>query len=217
MAKNISYLIHGNVNPYENLFLQRADEHGWASTGLSFDQIFEKDKPKTVIEVGTWKGASALNMAKLAAKNGTPSNEFEIVCVDTFLGSWEHHTTMNTFNHPDLNDYDGTCHKIHGRPRVYETFLSNVVRNNLADVITPFPIDSVNGALCLKQWKIQADLIYIDAGHDYDSVKADFMLYKDLVKDNGSILIDDWHHQPIREAAKDVFGEGVVTDLHGKS
>lgn len=216
MAKNISKLIHGNVDPYENLFLQMADEHGWASTGLSFDQIFEKDKPKTVIEVGTWKGASALNMAKLAAKNGIPADEFELVCIDTFLGSWEHHTTMNTFNVPDLNDAHGICNKIHGRPRIYETFLSNVIRNNLSDVITPFPIDSVNGALCLKNWKVEADLIYIDAGHDYDSVKADFTLYKDLVKVGGSILIDDWHHLPIRNAAKDVFGENVVTDLHGK-
>ena len=216
MAKNISKLIHGNVNPYADLSLQRSDEHGWASTGSSFDEIFEKNKPRTIIEVGTWKGASALNMAKLAAKNLISEEELEIICVDTFLGSWEHHTTMNTFNHPDLIDHDGSCFKIHGRPKIYETFLSNVVRNNLTNVITPFPIDSVNGALCFKHWKVQADLIYIDAGHDYDSVKADFTLYKDLVKEGGSILIDDWHHLPIRQAGKDVFGDRGVTDFHGK-
>lgn len=216
MAKNISHLIHGNVNPYENVPPQREDEHGWASTGGCFDELFEKRKPKTVIEVGTWKGASALNMAKLAAKNEIPPQEFELVCVDTFLGSWEHHTTMNTFNIPDLIDLDASSHKINGRPKVYETFLCNVIRNNLTDVITPFPIDSVNGALCLKHWKIEADLIYIDAGHDYDSVKADFTLYSKLLKDDGVILIDDWHHEPIRRAAKDVFGEGVAKEFHGK-
>lgn len=215
MAKNISKLIHGNVNPYDNLPSVREDQQGWASTGKSFEEIFEKIKPKTVIEVGTWKGASAINMAKLAEKNEIPADEFELVCIDTFLGSVEHHTKMNTFNVPDLTDTDGSSHKINGRPKIYETFLSNIVRNNLTDVITPFPIDSMNGGLCLTHWKIQADLIYIDAAHDFESVRSDFMIYNPILRNGGYILIDDWHHDPIKKAAKDIFGDKVF-DFHGK-
>jgi len=208
MAKNISQHIHGNVNPYEGLVLENSDEQGWSSTGGCFDEIFEKIKPKTVIEVGTWKGASALNMARLGIKHGISREEFEIVCVDTFLGSHEHLTFMCSFQ-------PGNGSRRHGRPTIYEIFLSNVIRNEFTDIITPFPIDSYNGGVAMQSWKIEADLIYIDGGHDFELAKNDFMLYAPLLRNGGYILIDDWHHQPIREAAQDVFGDKVF-DLHGK-
>ena len=207
MAKNISNNIH-ETNPYENLDILPLDDQGWASTGASFDSSIKETNARTIIEVGTWKGASALNMAKIAIGMGIPRNELEIVCIDTFHGSWEHHTSMSF--KPKNGD------KKNGRLMIYEQFLSNVVHKEYTDVITPFPIDSYNGALCLKEWKISADLIYIDAGHDYDSVYADFKLYKDILRQGGYLLVDDWHHGPIKEAAKAVFGDDIK-DFHGKA
>ena len=133
--------------------------------------------------------------------------EAEIVCIDTYLGSWEHWTTMREFLPPEK--------LIHGRAHIYEQFLSNVVHTGFVDTITPFPIDSVNGALCLKHWNVLADMIYVDAGHDYDSVFTDLNLYKELVRPGGFLLGDDWFHVPIREAVQDVLGE-VQTLSHDK-
>lgn len=208
MAKNISNHIH-TTDPYEGLEVLPLDAQGWNSTGESFSSAIEATNAKTIIEVGTWKGGSALTMAEAALKLGFPRNEIEIVCIDTFLGSWEHHTSMSSFK-------PGNGEKKNGRPTIYEQFLSNVVHKDYKDIITPFPIDSYNGALCLKNWNVLADLIYIDAGHDYDSVYADFKLYKEVLREGGYILIDDWHHGPIREAAKAVFGDRV-DDYYGKA
>lgn len=208
MAKNISNKIHGDgVDVYAGLQLIDEDLQGWASTDSCFNDIIEKIKPTTIIEVGTWKGASAVNMAALALAQGVSDEELEIVCVDTFLGSVEHYTMLNTFN---------AGNKKHGRPLIYDQFLSNVVHNKLTKVITPFPIDSGNGALSLVNWNVQADLIYIDAAHDFEYVQVDFIRYANALRPGGYILIDDWHHQPIKEAAKSVFGDKVF-EIHGKA
>ena len=208
MAKNISQHIH-RVNPYEGVELMNLDDQGWNSTGESFKAAIETTNARTIIEVGTWKGRSAFTMIEAIISLGYPREEVELVCIDTFLGSWEHHTTMSSFQ-------PGNGEKKFGRPTIYEQFLSNVIRWGYTDVITPFPIDSFNGALCLDNWQVKADLIYIDAGHDYDSVLADFKLYRQLLRDGGMILIDDWHHQPIRDAAKAAFGDSVQ-DYYGKA
>lgn len=209
MAKHISDKIHGiGTDVYSELTLVQKDLQGWASTGRSFDEVIKLLKPKTIIEVGTWKGASAVNMAKLALAEGIPELELEIVCIDTFLGSYEHYCTMGTF---DLLET-----RINGLPQIYNKFLSNVLQENLQNVITPFAIDSGNGALALKHWGVKADLIYIDAAHDYDFVKIDFSRYSEVLRDGGYLLIDDWHHGPIKNAATEVFGDKVF-DFHGKA
>lgn len=195
--ERIRNLIHGNYNPFEGFVPRPEDIQGWASTSPAFQKCITDIRPKLIIEVGSWKGCSAVFMAKNCFDAGY--DDFEIVCIDTFLGSWEFFTTM-----PEYLPHE---HKIHGRAHVYEQFLSNIIHTNLTNHITPFPIDSVNGALCLKHWKVQADMIYIDAGHDYDSVFADLILYKDLVRPGGYLLGDDWFHIPIKEAVADALGE----------
>lgn len=202
--ERIRNLIHGDRNPYDGLNLMPDDIQGWASTSQAFEDCIQNLQPKLIVEVGTWKGCSAIHMANLCRGLNL---ETEIVCIDTFLGSWEHWTSMREFLPPEK--------LIHGRAHIYEQFLSNVVHIGFVDTITPFPIDSVNAALCLKHWNVQADMIYVDAGHDYDSVFADLTLYKELVRPGGFLLGDDWFHGPIREAVADALGE-VKTLSHDK-
>jgi len=200
MAKNISAHIH-YTDPYEGLDILSHDEQGWNSTGTSFEAAIRESNARLIIEVGTWKGASALNMAKIALSDlNYPREELEIVCIDTFLGSVEHWVDQQDLLFKNIKNGNG-------RPTVYEQFLSNVTHKGYQDIITPFPVDSYNGALCLKHWNVQADLIYIDAGHDYDSVFADLSLYKELVRPGGYLLGDDWFHVPIKEAVADALGE----------
>ena len=207
MAKNISNHIH-TADPYEGLDVLPLDAQGWNSDGESFSNAIEATNAKTIIEVGTWKGGSAFTMTEAALSLGISRDELEIVCVDTFLGSYEHYCTMGTF---DLLET-----RKNGRPKIYDQFLSNIVHEKLQDVITPFPVDSGNGALALKHWGVQADLIYIDAAHDYEYVKIDLFRYSEVLREGGYMIIDDWHHNPIKVAAKEVFGDKVV-NFHGKA
>lgn len=177
--------IYGGFEPHE-LQLQ-----GWNSDSPCFNEYISELKPDLIIEVGSWKGCSAIYMAGVCKELGLNT---EIICIDTWLGSVEH--------------WGSSCVSIlkNGRPMLYEKFLSNVILSDATDYITPMPIDSVNGALVLERRNIKADIIYIDAGHEYDSVFADFTNFKKLVRPGGIIIGDDWHHQPIKDAAEKVFG-----------
>ena len=64
----------------------------------------------------------------------------------------------------------GSLKPIHGFPTVYYTFLSNVHRAGVQDVIAPLPISSLQGAQVLAHYGCQADAIYIDGSHEYDAV-----------------------------------------------
>ena len=191
--------IHGTNDPYANLDLLEEDLQGWASEAPVFAEVIEKIKPKTIIEVGSWKGRSAVHMARLASFNGDVK-DLEVVCVDTWLGSVEHWTDNIDFKNFMRN----------GRSRLYEQFLSNVIHNGLQNVITPFPIDSINAYEVCSKLGIVADLIYIDAGHDYTSVRIDLSNWAHILRPGGYLIGDDWFHPPIKEAAYDVFGEDKI-------
>jgi hypothetical protein len=82
----------------------------------------------------------------------------------------------------------------------------------LQDYITPLPVDSINGSEILLHYEIMADLIYIDAGHDYNSVRMDFIHYARNLREGGYLLGDDWFHEPIKAAAYDTFGDDKVIE-----
>ena len=140
-----------------------------------FDRVFtgQHQKPSLVIEVGSWKGASALKMADYVAEGGT------IVCIDTWLGD------CNMYQFPDL-------HRKYGYPQVYYQFLSNVVHSGKQNVIVPMPVTSHVAALLLNSWGVKADAVYIDASHDYHDAKRDLEDYWPLVKDGGVLFGDDY-------------------------
>lgn len=201
--EKVRTMLYGDHDPYAKLKKMPLDMQGWlTSDSPVFAKLIEEAKPKLIVEVGTWKGRSAVHMAKECLKY---TDDFEIVCIDTWLGSVEHWTGVDT--NLTLENFKN------GRPNIYEQFLSNVVHNDLEKYITPFPIDSVNGALTLQRLGIEADIIYIDAGHEYLSVKCDLYEYSKVVRAGGCILGDDFFHGPVASAAYDTFGDDKVISL----
>src|SRR4051812_30139699 len=121
-----------NQNIYEGFSPLPEDLQGWNSQHPIFEHLIRDIKPKTIIEVGTWKGASAIHMGLLCKANHLQT---KIYCVDTWLGSVEFWTRLNDTPERDLM-------LRHGYPQIYYQFLSNVVHNNLQDVIIPVPMPS---------------------------------------------------------------------------
>ena len=105
-------------------------------------------RPDLIIEVGTWKGASAINMAQLMRNEGIDGT---VICVDTWLGSLVHRSNAETRN---------SLHLKNGYPSIYFEFLSNVVAAGLTNNILPIPQTSTNAYLWLKENSVQAPLIY---------------------------------------------------------
>jgi predicted O-methyltransferase YrrM len=185
MAREIYRYLHGAEDIYDFGEPMPEDRQGWGSTHPVFEQTIKSERPSLVIEVGTWKGGSALHIAERMQAAGIDG---EIVCIDTFLGSPEHWLVPKFKERLMLK---------HGRAGLYMQFLSNVVHAGLQHTITPFAASSDVAAEVLRQRKIQADLIYIDGAHDYRAVRADLRAYWPLLRPGGTMIGDDftthWH------------------------
>lgn len=150
-------------------------------------QAVESIKPHLVIEVGTWKGKSAITIAGWLKHLNVPS---VIVCVDTWLGSTEHITD------PGGSQFRADLKSKNGYPQLYYTFLNNVVCSGHQDMIIPFANTSENAAVVFGQLGLKADLIYIDASHEHDAALRDFRAYWPLVSERGAMTCDDFISWP---------------------
>ena len=48
----------------------KVDTQGWNSNGPIFAEAIKRIRPEVIVEVGSWKGASAIHMANLTRKLG---------------------------------------------------------------------------------------------------------------------------------------------------
>lgn len=155
------------------------DLHGWNSQHEFLREAIAK-KPRVVIEVGVWKGASVIFMASLLREMAADG---VVIAVDTFLGSWEH--WLNPEWRPAL-EFDA------GYPTLFRTFQRNVAAAGVADYVVPLPLDSANAAALLDLTRIAADVIHIDAAHDYGSVLADLRAWWPRLLPGGVLIADDY-------------------------
>lgn len=165
------------------------DLQGWMAPQFfsvvnSFLSTYE-NKDLTIVEVGSWKGLSAYTMANIVKANDYKNAD--IICVDTWLGAPEFWTWGNN------DDTRGkSLHKIHGYPSVFYTFTKNMKASNHQDVIAPLPLPSSEAIHVLKHHNIKADIVYIDASHEYENVKRDMADYWDILKPGGMMFGDDY-------------------------
>jgi hypothetical protein len=187
---------------YDNFSPLPPDCRGWNGNHSIFDILVREIKPKVVIEVGSWKGQSSITMGKSLKK---VCDNPKLYCVDTWLGALEFWT------HGCSEERNMMCRN--GYPQVYYQFLSNVVHNNLQDIIFPIPATSSTGAKILKNNTIKADLIYIDASHEYEDVLNDIKIYSHLINPRGVMFGDDYGAwQGVRRAVDECFSDITVVD-----
>lgn len=168
-----------------------------------FEKLFKDIKPSTIIEVGSWKGRSAIQLAELLKKQ---ENDGVVICIDTWLGCLEHLP-------PEISE-SWSIHKYrkNGYPQLYYQFLSNIVRNNVQDVIVPLPNTSIIGYLWLKKHNIKADMVYIDGSHEYLDVIADVRNFYNLLGANAVLCGDDYSN--FSGVNKAVFEFAIENSLH---
>jgi hypothetical protein len=181
------------TDPYEGFRAQDypVDMQGWGSTHPFFRKVLQAVRPTLIIEVGTWKGGSAIHMGGITRDLGLDT---EIVCVDTWLGSQEHFLDRDKGWHDSLR-------YVNGYPRLYYTFLANVVAAGLTGVITPLPLASDSAAVVLASLGVRAGVIYVDAAHEYASVLRDMQAFWPLLADDGIIMFDDYGYSDVTVCA----------------
>lgn len=161
--------------------------HGWYGHHETFQKLIQDHQVEIAIEVGSWMGASARDIAKMLPPNGY------LISVDTWLGSEEHQPGESFYTIPIQ--------------QLFHQFLSNTIHENLQHKIIPMRTESVNAAKLLASINFKADFIYIDAAHDYESIKADLYAWYPLLKEGGVFCGDDFHHPPIIQAVNEFAKE----------
>ncbi|KAE8721504.1 Basic helix-loop-helix DNA-binding family protein [Hibiscus syriacus] len=176
--------VFNNTSPYSNFppaylraFLRGKRIKGWGSNGAVFEHLIERVKPRIIIEVGTFLGASALHMVNVTLKLGLKT---QILCLDDFRG-WPGFR----YRFKDIN-------MINGDVLLLQQFLQNVVYFNATESVLPVPFSTGSGLEKLCEWGIKADLIEIDAGHDFISAWGDINRAYRLLRPGGVIFGHDY-------------------------
>jgi len=196
-------MVHGGVSPYQDLRPGELDLQGWNSESPIFEEVLSRVDARFVIEVGSWKGASAVTMGRMLQPLGG-----RLLCVDTWLGSREF---------VDDPMRRGWLQARHGWPHVYFTFLGNMVRTGLTNTVVPFPQTSATAARWCLAHGIQADVVYVDASHDEEDVADDVRRWWKVVRPGGILFGDDYdQHWPGVGRAVEAFAAelGLPVELH---
>ena len=157
--------------PYQSINILPFDAHGWFMNSEQMKRLIDDIQPKVVIEVGSWLGLSTRFIAEHISG--------KVYAIDTWKG------TLNE----DVHMKDPRL------PYLYQQFLSNVIHTNLCDKIIPIRMESREAAGALN---IKADLIYIDASHDEESVCCDILQWNPHLNENGVLCGDDWCWETVR-------------------
>jgi len=131
----------------------------------------------TIVEVGSYHGKSAVNLAYAVRQRGGTA---KIFCVDTWMNTTiEHAPNVDVFQH----------------------FLDNTAAYR--DLITPLRGRSGDVG---RDWNGSAiDAVFIDGDHSYDGVTTDIRAWVPKVKSGGLILFHDSDLPEVRAGINDTM------------
>lgn len=156
---------------------------------LMFLARLVQGKNGNIVEVGSYLGRSAVLLAEASG------NDAKVFAVDPY-----------EFYQVDTG---GTGNR---KYFIYTTdnksiMLENVKQAGFADKVTHIHMKSPDAA---KGWQHgEIDLLFIDAMHDYESVKADFDAWSPFVGQGGVVALHDFNSEPgVMQLAQEIEASG---------
>jgi predicted O-methyltransferase YrrM len=165
--------------------------NGWMlSTELEWLSANAK-KRKTIVEVGSWMGRSTRAIA-----DSTPGS---VIAVDTWKGSEDEPDMIRTL-------------KSQPEGWLFDEFKKNLRDHIKTDKVVPYIMTSLEAASLLKGSSF--DMIFIDASHDYENVKADLAAWFPLLAPGGLFCGHDFNanHPGVMQAVTERFPEAKKMD-----
>lgn len=153
---------------------------------LYSDMINQLPNGSTMVEVGSWKGKSIAYFVVEAINRGKQITSYS---VDTWEGSEEH-----------------IDNEVIKSKSLYEVFLNNTapIKEKFFHIRKP----SVEAAADFIDDSL--DFVFIDAAHDYESVKTDIVAWINKVKSGGVIAGHDYLFPDVKRAVDEYFGDSVL-------
>jgi predicted O-methyltransferase YrrM len=141
---------------------------GWFHHQTKVLALLETHRPLVSVELGSWRGASAIAMArKLKIWGGT------LTCIDTWTGN------VN-------GSYGGTRA---GSPAMLAECAENLVAAGVSHYVRLIVARTTDAA---RAWHGPIDFLYVDADHHYQSVLQDLNTWWGHLKVGGLIAGDDY-------------------------
>ena len=127
---------------------------GWLSDSegeLLYELAKGVPSGQAIVEIGSWEGKSTVWLAK-----GTEAGQRnKVYSIDPHSGSKAHISE------------DGT--------NTYPAFINNLTKAGVQDIVVPLVKTS---AEAVKRWREGIGLLWIDAMHEYEDVKRDFLSWE---------------------------------------
>ena len=148
----------------------------------------KQKKPKTFLEVGVFHGVTARNVCELLHK--IHNDNFNYIGLDLFEKSEENKSEVipNTnFNNPLKKLYFQYIKK-------QDPYSMEAVNDLLKKFVKNVHLIKGNSNKILKKIDMnKIDFVFLDGGHEYETVKNDLVNCLEVVKKSGTILCDDYN------------------------
>lgn len=146
--------------------------------------IAQYGKNAILAEIGTWKGRSLTSILPIAKK----LEYRQVVAIDTFTGS---------------ADEIDTSHAEAKTVNIREVFETNIKNTGCADLVNILQQESIYASTFFPDEYF--DVIFIDAQHTYEAVRADITTWLPKLKPGGTLLGHDWLWESVSSAVIDTL------------
>lgn len=173
------------------------DRNNWFNYQKFYDKICDEYNFHSFVEIGVWKGHSITYLA-----NKLKNREFvKIYAVDIFE---ELYAKTNYSNQDETIKNDVGC--------ITDIYNYNLRNKGVREMITDIKSISWEAASNFNDESL--DFVFIDAGHDYESVKKDITNWLPKIKKGGIISGHDYFNSiefggnfGVKRAVDEFFGE----------
>jgi len=165
----------------------------WFNYHRFYDEIASK-KFDVLVELGTWKGHSISYLGKKLLEQ---SYDFELYGVDLFNDSYIH-------------TKEGNSHLESQMKYIYDVYNQNLIDAGVREVIK-----DIKG----NTWEVASqfgdnsvDFVFIDADHNYESVKKDILSWLPKMKKGGIMSGHDYFNNTcgVKQAVDEIFPNVVI-------
>ena len=147
-----------------------------------------KEQPKIFLEIGVFHGVTARNICELLYQ--THKNDFKYIGLDLFVENEENKNEVipnNTFNNPLKRIYFKYIKK-------QNPYSIEAVRDLLKKFEKNVHLIQGNSNKVLKKIDMgKIDYVFLDGGHEYNTVKNDLDNCIEVIKKGGTVLCDDYN------------------------
>ena len=162
------------------------------SANLLLDQIY-KNRPKNFLEVGVHQGVTARNVCEVLKE--IYQNEFKYIGIDFFSssnlpfdnkeGTLKHSKISNPFK----NFYFNFLRKENLNSKIAVSRLLKKFNNNIS--LYEGYSDKILNSIDISY----IDMVFLDGGHSYETVKKDLKILITKLKKNKIIICDDYNQK----------------------